>query len=121
VHPCPSVANFQVQFMRFPLPTLAPRSAAGTRFAIQTTAVAVTAVEAPRTMGNLNLICCKVRHLYSPVHSTSRPSFGSLTPLAYLKKPLHTYVSAQGLIISEAFLAVACKSAVLRSRTTTPE
>jgi hypothetical protein len=56
-----------------------------------------------RTMGNLNLICCKVQQLYLPAHPTSQPGFGSLAPLAYFKESLHNYFSVQGLIISLAF------------------
>jgi hypothetical protein len=56
-----------------------------------------------RTMGDLNLICCKVQQLYLPAHPTSQPGFGSLAPLAYFKESLHNYFSAQGLIISLAF------------------
>jgi hypothetical protein len=56
-----------------------------------------------RTMGSLNLICCKIQQLYSSVHSTSQPGFGSLAPLAYVKEWLHNCLSAQGLIISRAF------------------
>jgi len=57
----------------------------------------------PRTMGNVNVIHCKVQQLYSPVHSTSQSAFGSIAPLAYVKEPLHNCFSAQGLIISRAF------------------
>jgi hypothetical protein len=55
------------------------------------------------TMGNVNLIYCKVQQLYSPVHSTSQSAFGSIAPLAYVKEPFHNCFSTQGLIISLAF------------------
>jgi hypothetical protein len=46
--------------------------------------------------------------LYSPVHLASQQGLGtasnSLAPLAWAKESLHNCFSAQGLIISRAFL-----------------